>query len=572
MKKGFTLIEMLVVIVIISLLSTIVFPIITNQLADKKEEISNTTRQLIIDAAELYVREKNINYGSILLKDLIDDDKLENPIKDYKTGNSIPLSLKIYIDYNMNACLEGEEGCTYYEKKDDTAPTTDKPSATSTTNSITVIMNQNDPESTIKTKKYAIKKQSDTAWGEWQDSNEFKGLTKNTTYYVKTKAINEFNLSSESKILTISTKSITAPSIVLSDSTGAITGMEWRTSKSYRVIYNSTDVTSPYYFVKPIGISATINVKAYACGTSSQPSNCSTTSSTGLVAGTWYKVDYKDSTMTILQFKGEGSFVAMTTDGLTNYNSSAQTTRKIDYVTGIGIGDYATNSPKYKFDTYYNNGTGYSSSYKYWKNLVDNQTYSITTSSGWKYTDCNSSASNDVYGNCIKNISPALYFDGTDDFVALDVYNPSTMTIEIVDKRLVHGNPVISSENGGGIGVYGGRAQGYYTNEYNGTNNVDPLPALDTIHYSAVVYKTNSIYYQNDSLSSTISTTGIAGITYPLATSSNIYLSLGCNAAVNRTCDSYYKGYIYAVRINEGSLTEKALEKNRYIDRMRYGF
>lgn len=111
MKRGFTLIEMLVVIVIISMLSIIVFPLIMNQFAEKKDSISDITKKMIVDAAELYARERNINYGSISLKDLVDDGKLEEPIKDYKTGKTIPLSLKIYIDINMNACLEGESGC-----------------------------------------------------------------------------------------------------------------------------------------------------------------------------------------------------------------------------------------------------------------------------------------------------------------------------------------------------------------------------------------------------------------------------------------------------------------------------
>ena len=116
MKRGSTLIEMLVVIVIISMLSIIVFPLIMNQFAEKKDSISDITKKMIIDAAELYARERNINYGSISLKDLIDDGKLEEPIKDYKTGEIIPLSLKIYIDINMNACLEGEDGCIRTEK------------------------------------------------------------------------------------------------------------------------------------------------------------------------------------------------------------------------------------------------------------------------------------------------------------------------------------------------------------------------------------------------------------------------------------------------------------------------
>ena len=44
MKKGFTLLEMLAVIVVISILSLIILPNITGQLADKKEEISKVSQ------------------------------------------------------------------------------------------------------------------------------------------------------------------------------------------------------------------------------------------------------------------------------------------------------------------------------------------------------------------------------------------------------------------------------------------------------------------------------------------------------------------------------------------------
>ncbi len=116
MKRGFTLIEMLVVIVIISLLSLMIFPTIMNQVGDKKSEISEVTKKMIIDAAELYARERNINNSFITLNDLVEDEKLEAPIKDSDTGKNIPLTLKIYIDKNFNACIDGQEKCEITEE------------------------------------------------------------------------------------------------------------------------------------------------------------------------------------------------------------------------------------------------------------------------------------------------------------------------------------------------------------------------------------------------------------------------------------------------------------------------
>lgn len=116
MKKGFTLLEMLAVIVVISILSLIILPNIMGQLADKKEEISKVSQKIILSAAELYARERNINNSFITLNDLVEDEKLEAPIKDSDTGKNIPLTLKIYIDKNFNACIDGQEKCEITEE------------------------------------------------------------------------------------------------------------------------------------------------------------------------------------------------------------------------------------------------------------------------------------------------------------------------------------------------------------------------------------------------------------------------------------------------------------------------
>lgn len=118
MKKGFTLIEMMCVIVIVSLLSLVVLPTIINQYSNKKEEISEVTEKIIIDAAELYARETGETYQNITLNDLVEDGKLEKPIKDYKTGKEISLSKKIKIDATGNACVIGIGGCEKIEYND----------------------------------------------------------------------------------------------------------------------------------------------------------------------------------------------------------------------------------------------------------------------------------------------------------------------------------------------------------------------------------------------------------------------------------------------------------------------
>ena len=111
MKKGFTLLEMLAVIVVISILSLIILPNITGQLADKKEEISKVSQKIILSAAELYANETGNTYQTITINDLVEAGKLEQPIIDQKTGKEISLTKEISIYASGNACIVGIDGC-----------------------------------------------------------------------------------------------------------------------------------------------------------------------------------------------------------------------------------------------------------------------------------------------------------------------------------------------------------------------------------------------------------------------------------------------------------------------------
>lgn len=57
-KKGFTLVEVLGVMVIIVTLSLIILPNIINRFSNKKEDISKVDKELIVSAAKLYVSDK----------------------------------------------------------------------------------------------------------------------------------------------------------------------------------------------------------------------------------------------------------------------------------------------------------------------------------------------------------------------------------------------------------------------------------------------------------------------------------------------------------------------------------
>lgn len=115
--RGFTLIEMIAVVGIIALISLISFPAIINQLGEKREEISETTKMIIFDAADLYFSDHQSEYPKaigesycITLDSLVSNGMLKSPINDYSSGDEIPLTWGVkttinsffeYSDYNL---------------------------------------------------------------------------------------------------------------------------------------------------------------------------------------------------------------------------------------------------------------------------------------------------------------------------------------------------------------------------------------------------------------------------------------------------------------------------------------
>ena len=97
MKKAFTLVELLAVIIIIGLISLIVVPKVINIIADSKNKAYNNQVDRIEKAANLYVTENPYDVtftggkAYVTLSNLIDNGYLEAPIINQKTGESFDL-------------------------------------------------------------------------------------------------------------------------------------------------------------------------------------------------------------------------------------------------------------------------------------------------------------------------------------------------------------------------------------------------------------------------------------------------------------------------------------------------
>jgi len=107
-NKGFTLLELLGVVIILGVLSLITFPIILNQIKNAKEGIKDSTKALIIDAAKDYVADNINNYDEIQglsycidITTLTEKSYLNQKLKD-ENLNDIDTSKKVKLTYHNN--------------------------------------------------------------------------------------------------------------------------------------------------------------------------------------------------------------------------------------------------------------------------------------------------------------------------------------------------------------------------------------------------------------------------------------------------------------------------------------
>lgn len=97
-KNGFTLTEILAVVVILGMLMLIVAPNLLNSIQGKKTKVTEAQKQMIEEAANMYIENNDVNENAcIKLQDLINDGYLnagfENITKD-STLNSITVQHK----------------------------------------------------------------------------------------------------------------------------------------------------------------------------------------------------------------------------------------------------------------------------------------------------------------------------------------------------------------------------------------------------------------------------------------------------------------------------------------------
>ena len=112
MKKGFTLIELTAVIILIALISVLGFTLISNNINSKKDEISEAMNKIIFEASNIYMGYNQKNYLKIddniyciKLSNLIDLDLLSKPLIDPVSNEEISLDKYVKIEVNAEEYL-----------------------------------------------------------------------------------------------------------------------------------------------------------------------------------------------------------------------------------------------------------------------------------------------------------------------------------------------------------------------------------------------------------------------------------------------------------------------------------
>ena len=100
MKKGFTLVELIGVVIILALISLLAFPPILNSIRKTKTELSDASKKILYNAASLYVSENLNDFPKY------DGNTFCVSIDTLSKKEYLSKSLKLYIPFSFTRLLK----------------------------------------------------------------------------------------------------------------------------------------------------------------------------------------------------------------------------------------------------------------------------------------------------------------------------------------------------------------------------------------------------------------------------------------------------------------------------------
>jgi len=120
-KKGFTIVEIIAVVIVLGLIALLAFPPMLNMIKNSENELSNAAKTLIYTASSQYTSKyvndfpkKEGNIYCITIEELIKEEFLTNSIQDENLGDfGLQTKIKITVNNDLkfdyiidNECIE----------------------------------------------------------------------------------------------------------------------------------------------------------------------------------------------------------------------------------------------------------------------------------------------------------------------------------------------------------------------------------------------------------------------------------------------------------------------------------
>ena len=233
-KSGFTLVELLGVIVVIGVIAVITVPLVNRMIVNSRMSALKSSAEALLKETTLQSAMQKVDSNAQIL---ITDERLKLKNNQFTSGFIYKNSdgkLVLKNVTNGTFCVNGTSGNLNVAKgncvsNDKTAPTLTVQNGYVGATEIMVLAQATDNESGIKGYEYKIGSGSYT---KMQSDNfyQFEGLTKNTSYTITVRVTNGAGLTTQ-KSITVKTKTSSAATFVVSDAN------KWTNKKDVTIKY-----------------------------------------------------------------------------------------------------------------------------------------------------------------------------------------------------------------------------------------------------------------------------------------------------------------------------------------------
>ena len=372
-KKGFTLVELMAVLIIVAVLALVLIPVVNGIVMSARKQTFKDTVSGLIDMAYNFQseytlnNEKNVSYPMIINCDGEVCKNSDGDTIDFK--GLVPISGKFILESssvvravavsNGSLCAAGIKGeivvSTNCIDVDLTGPVINdgkeaEINITATTNKITVSIPSDlmsDEETGVSGYTIALYLNGQKI-GEEDYNNSavvFTGLKNNTTYKVLITGTNG-NKKTTTIERDVKTKDIVNPTIAYENTPKtAVNG--YLQKQVAKVTFSNTNITNPTYYIKTTRTGTASANTVAACGTGDTPTGCSDNVVKELAANTWYKVSGDIDVTYNKQATSEAIIYAITYDSVNFSGATTKTLSKIDVTNptvALGTASSTTNS------------------------------------------------------------------------------------------------------------------------------------------------------------------------------------------------------------------------------------